>query len=304
MRRNSTASLVVGVAAAVAVLVAGGGTGAQSVERHMLVTVLDDDDVPVGGLGPRDLTIREDGASREVLRVAPAGGGRQIAVLVDTSEAAARATRDFRAGLSAFFEALLEGNEISLISFGGPPRILVNSTTNLARLQDGIGDVFGFAGSAAYLLDAMAQAAEGFTRRDSARPVLVALTTEGLDYSYVRAREVLDRVRESGAAVYTLQVAGRGGTRPDAGLSALSRQQAEVERNLVLERGPRDSGGRNRIVLSSRAVERALLEFATELRNQLLVTYARPDALIPPERIEVAVNRAGLTARGIPLKAD
>ena len=128
MRRIHAASLVAGVAAAVAVLAAGGSTAAQSVERHMIVTVLDDDDVPVGGLGPRDLTIREDGTSREVLRVAPAGGGRQIAVLVDTSEAAARATRDFRAGLGAFFEAMHEGNEISLISFGGPPRILVNST--------------------------------------------------------------------------------------------------------------------------------------------------------------------------------
>ena len=197
-----------------------------------------------------------------------------------------------------------EGNEISLISFGGPPRILVGSTTSLARLREGVGDVFGFAGSAAYLLDAMAQAAEGFTRRESARPVLVALTTEGVDYSNVRAREVFERARESGAAMYTLLVAGRGRARNDPGLLGPGRQQAEVERNLVLERGPRDTGGRSKIVLTSIAVENALLEFAAELRNQLLVTYARPDALIPPESVEVRVNRSGLTARGTPLKGD
>ncbi|MCY4075637.1 MAG: hypothetical protein OXH04_09450 [Acidobacteria bacterium] len=308
MRRIPAASFGAGLAAAttvaVAFAVAVGGVRAQSVERRMIVTVLDGDDNPVGNLAPRDLVVREDGAAREVLRVEPAGAERQIAVLVDTSEAAARATRDFRAGLSAFFEAMHEGNEISLISFGGPPRILVGSTGSLSRLQDGLGDVFGFAGSAAYLLDAMAQAAEGFARREAARPILLALTTEGVDYSNVRAREVLERVRESGAAVYTLLVAGRGRARVDPGLLDARRQQEEMERNLVLERGPRDSGGRSEIVLTSIAVENALLEFATELRSQFVVTYARPGALIPPERIEVAVNRAGLTARGTPLKGD
>ena len=122
MRRIPAASFVAGLAAAttvaVALAVAGGGVRAQSVERRMIVTVLDGDDNPVGNLAPRDLVVREDGAAREVLRVEPAGAERQIAVLVDTSEAAARATRDFRAGLSAFFEAMHEGNEISLISFG------------------------------------------------------------------------------------------------------------------------------------------------------------------------------------------
>ena len=308
MRRIPAASFVAGLAAAtavaVALAVAGGGARAQSVERRMIVTVLDGDDNPVGNLAPRDLVVREDGAAREVLRVEPAGAARQIAVLVDTSEAAARATRDFRAGLSAFFEAMHEGNEISLISFGGPPRILVGSTGSLSRLQDGLGNIFGFAGSAAYLLDAMAQAAEGFTRREAARPILMALTTEGVDYSNVRARGVFERVRESGAAVYTLLVAGRGRARVDPGLLDMRRQQEEMERNLVLERGPRDSGGRSEIVLTSIAVENALMGFATELRNQFLVTYARPDALIPPERIEVATNRAGLTARGTPLKGD
>jgi hypothetical protein len=308
MRRIPAASFVAGLAAAAAVAVAlafaDGGVRAQSVERRMIVTVLDGDDNPVGNLEPRDLVVREDGAAREVLRVEPAGAERQIAVLVDTSEAAARATRDFRAGLSGFFEAMHEGNEISLISFGGPPRILVGSTGSLSRLQDGLGDVFGFAGSAAYLLDAMAQAAEGFARREAARPILMALTTEGVDYSNVRAREVFERVRESGAAVYTLLVAGRGRARVDPGLLDARRQQDEMERNLVLERGPRDSGGRSEIVLTSIAVENALMEFAAELRNQFLITYARPDALIPPERIEVTVNRTGLTARGTPLKAD
>ena len=72
----------------------------------------------------------------------------------------------------------------------------------------------------------------------------------------------------------------------------------------MLERGPEDSGGHRRDLLTSTAVERAMRETTVELRNQYLVVYARPDALIPPEQIEVGVKRAGLTVRGTLLKAE
>ena len=38
-------------------------------------------------------------------------------------------------------------------------------------------------------------------------------------------------------------------------------------------------------------------QLAAELLNQYVVTYARPDTLIPPEKIEVTVTKPGLTAR-------
>ena len=273
---------------------------AQSTERQLIVTVLDSDGAPVEGLRTTDFVVREDGSAREVLRVDDAGAGRQIAVLVDTSQAATDAIGDFRGGLTEFLEAMHDGNEISLLGFGGPPRILVPSTTSLARLHEGVGDVFGFPGTAAYLLDAMSQAAEGFRRRESARPILVALTMDGLDHSNASSRRVLQRVQESGAAVYTLVVRGRSRLPTDP--SDLPR--LDIDRNIVLERGPRDSGGERRNLLTSTAVGHALRRLATELRNQYLVTYSRPDTLIPPDGIEVAVTTAGLTARGTPLRAN
>ena len=299
MRLNSAAFLL-----ACAGVAAPAGVTAQSTERQMIVTVLDGDGAPVEGLGPTDFVVREDGAAREVLRAGTAGASRQIAVLVDTSQAAADAISDFRDGLTRVLEAMHDGNEISLLGFGGPPRILVPSTTNLARLQDGVGEVFGFPGTAAYLLDAMSQTAEGFTRRESVRPILVVLTTEGLDYSNASSRKVLQRVQESGAAVYALVVIGRSGLPADSSLSQSDLRRLEIERNFVLERGPRDSGGNRRNVLTSTAVGTALMNLATELRSQYLVTYARPDTLIPPDSIEVAVMTPGLTARGTLLRAE
>ena len=276
----------------------GAEAGAQSAERLLLVSVLDGDGTPVTGLAAADFRVREDDAAREVLRVEPAGAGRQIALLVDTSEAATRATSDFRRGLSAFVDGMQGDNRIAIVTFGGPPRILVETTGDPERLRSGIDRVFPQSGQAAYLLDAMHEVAEGFARRRAERPVLVAVTAEGLDYSYRRAREVLERIDESGAAVYTLSV----GTRRAAEFGTVTRQR-QFERDLVLARGTADSGGRHRDLLASSALEGAMRELVAELRNQYLVVYSRPDLLVPPEEVRVRVDRPGLAARGTLLRS-
>ena len=290
---------------AAAALAATSGVSAQSAERQMIVSVLDGDRVPVGNLGITDFEIREDGAVREVLRVGPAGADRQIALLVDTSTAASQATSDFRNGLTAFVDDMREGNQISLITFGGRPRIRVESTSSAERLHDAIGDVFAMPSEAAYMLDAMSEAAEGFIGQGVTRPIMVVLTTEGLDYSNARSREVLDRIDESGTAAYTLLLRGRsGGLGAGANISAQQVRDQEIERDLVLARGTSANGGDHREVLVSSAVERAMNDIVTELRNQYLVEYSRPDTLLPPEEITVDVKRDGLTVRGTPLQIE
>ena len=38
-------------------------------------------------------------------------------------------------------------------------------------------------------------------------------------------------------------------------------------------------------------------QLSQELQGQYVVTYGRPETLIPPEKIEVTVSRPGVTAR-------
>ena len=298
--RHASRMLAFALAASLA---SGMAAHAQSVERRMVVSVLDDDGAPVTGLTAADFEIREDDAAREVLHVEPAGGGRQIAILVDTSEAAVRMVSDFRRGLAAFVDGMREGNRISIVSFGGPPRILVETTDSAERLEGGVDRVFPQTGQAAYMLDAIYEVSQGFARRRAERPVMVVLTTEGLDYSNRRSRDVLERLADSGAALYTLSVEARrsafGTQGAFGGLpGGVDLRQQEFERDRVLARGTGESGGRHRDLLASSAVERAMRELAAELRNQYLVVYARPDLLIPPEEVRVSVDRPGLTARG------
>ena len=274
-------------------------------ERQMLVSVLDGDGVPVPDLTTADFDIREDDVPREVLRVEPAGDDRHVMLLVDTSEGAVRAGSAIRRGLEAFVDGMHGENEISLVTFGGPPRILVPATRDLDRLLDGIGRVFPRTGEAAYLLDAIEQVANGIIQRVPDRPMIVVVTSEGLDYSYRNARDTLEAVEEGAAAVYTFSLRDQGGvpsTSPGTFGNAFDRQR--IERDLVLQQGPSQSGGRRRNLMASSALERAMDELVAELRGQYLVTYSRPGALIPPESVSVDVTRADMDARGTPLRRE
>ena len=59
----------------------------QAIQRRMHVTVVDQNEHTVPDLGPRDFVVREDKATREVLRVEPAVDPLQLALLVDDVEA-------------------------------------------------------------------------------------------------------------------------------------------------------------------------------------------------------------------------
>ena len=292
------------LAVSVAALLTGAPVAGQSVEREMVVSVIDQDRTPVMGLTASDFTVLEDGQAREVLRVRQDIGGRQIALLVDTSQEARRVISDFKSAASQFIEAMSDGNEISIISFGGLPRIVTDPTTDLERLQDGVGKLFAVPGTANYMIDAVFDTTQGFARRESEHPVVVVLTTLGVDYSNRDARPTMERLREAGVAMYTVVLVRR----PRSSLgSTTSRQQLErraLERDTLLDEGPRVTGGRRRDLQSEMGSGQAMQDLANDLRNQYVIVYSRPNSLIPPDRIEVEVNREGVDARGTPINVE
>ncbi len=275
---------------------------AQSGNESMFVSVLDSSGAPVAGLTTTDFIVEEDGTEREVLGVQPAVAPMQIAVLVDTSGSVTDATGDLRRGLEALVDRLSDGNELALLTFGGTPRILVESTARPDRFRDGIGQVFPASNSAAYLLDALVETARGFERRESARPVIIAITGEGPDYSNRDSAQVLDALKDSRAAAHMIVLRGAQNPAFNTDPTEFGVSDGDRERDLVLDQGPRTSGGQRHDLLLSARLHETLDELAAVLINQYEVVYSRPASLIPPEAITVRMRRDDLSARGTPVR--
>ena len=274
-----------------------GRLAAQAIQRAMYVSVVNDAGAPVPDLGTADFVVREDNVAREVLRVEPAVDPMQIAVLVDTSAASRDNISHMRQALPAFVAALTDSpagqkNEITIIAIGERPTVLADYSTNRAALQKGIDRVWSLHDSGAYLLDGIIEVCQGFKKRDAGRPVIVALTAEGPEFSNRQHDQVVDPLKASGAA-FNAVIIGR----PSSSLSDEMR-----ERGLVLDEGTRTTGGARIDILAVESLGLKLKQLADQLTHQYKVTYARPQALIPPERFAVSTSKPGLTARGTLVK--
>jgi VWFA-related protein len=267
---------------------------AQAAQRSLYVGVVDRSGVPVPNLGPSDFVVREDRVAREVLSVEAAREPMQLAVLIDNSQAAESFIRDYRESLTAFVAAMTAPDgprhQISVISLAERPTILSEYTSDRAQLQKSVGRIFSMSGSGTYLLDGIMETSRGIYKRSSPRPTILAITSEGQELSDRHYQQVLAELKESGAALHVIVVGRPVNTQHD--------------RSVVLDQGSRESGGRYDNILTSNALTAKLKEVANELRSQYRVTYARPQTLIPPERVTVTAAKPGLVARGTVARDD
>jgi VWFA-related protein len=255
--------------------------------RDVYVSVLDNKDVPIAGLTAADFTVREDGVAREVLRAGPATAPMQVILLVDDSEALTPALQPMREGLTKFVEKLQGHAEISIVTVGERSTSLVPYTTDINALKRGINRIFARSGSGAYLLDGILEVSQGLQKRKAERPVIVAVTMEGVEFSNLQHETVLKALDASGATLHVLSV----------GMPSSSMADEMRNLNAVVAEGTKRSGGRRDQVMAASGIAEALPEVAGELLNQYVVTYGRPEKLIPPEKLQVTVSRPGATVR-------
>lgn len=269
---------------------------AQTSERVLYVTALDASArTPVETLAPGDLRVTEDGRTREIIRVEPATSPMAVAILVDNQQAARATMADARNALTEFIRELDGVGPVALVTVADRPTILQAYTTNTAQLTDAVGRVFAQPDSGATLLDAIVEASRGLERRDEDRAAIVLLTTEFTEFSTLHYQQVLDRLKDGGAMLNAVVLTNQ----QDSLLNDASRNRA-----VVLDRGVNETGGIRVNVLASMGYANALRQVATALKAQHRVTYARPDTLIPPERIVVSATRDVLFVTGAPARGQ
>jgi VWFA-related protein len=256
--------------------------------REVYVSVLDGAGKPVTGLTAGDFVVREDNTVREVLSAGPATEPLTIAVTVDDSQAATSAMQFIRDALTTFFKKLDGKAQIALSSYGERPTPLVEYTDSMALLQKGVGRLFARSGAGAYLLEALVELSRGIEKKEAKRPSILVVAVESeVEFSNLYYTKVLEALKRSGATLHVVAL----GT-PGASLSDEMRN-----RNMTIAEGTMLTGGRRDQVLAESGLADRLAQVADEMTNQYVVSYSRPETLIPPEKLEVTVKKPGLTVR-------
>jgi VWFA-related protein len=271
----------------------------QARELAMYVSVVDGDGKPVTDVKPDEFVIRENGVRREVLRASRATDPMQVALVVDNSQAASGVIHDLRDGVQTFIRAMAGDNQVAIIGAAERPTIIVDYTSDLDALEKGIGKLFSLPGSGSYVLQSIIEVSQGIERRESERPVIVVVSTNGPEFSDRFHDLVLEPLQRSGAAMHVLMLENVPVSGPTGNDNFA---ESWRERLSAFDKGTRASGGRYDTLLAAQALPAKLRQVADELKNQYKVTYARPEALIQPDTFEVGVTRQGLTARGTPIR--
>jgi hypothetical protein len=267
---------------------------AQARTRTVYVSAVGEDGEPVEGLGPEAFVVREDGVRREVLRVDTASEPIDLVLLVDNSAAASPAIPYMRESLAAFVQALGSEARITLVGLADRPTVLVGYTSDTPRVTQALGRLFALPQSGMTLLDAVSETSLGFDRRPTTRAAMVAVLTDGIEFTNRYARDVTAQLRETRVPLHAVTI----------GRFDLSEEHALRERGFLLEDGTRESGGQWTRLLTHHALQDTLLRLARELTTQYAVEYARPETLIPPERVDVTSARTGVRMRGTQARDD
>ena len=263
-------------------------------ERDLFVTVTTRDDSPVTDLRPQDFVVREDGVRREVLAVRRATGPVTVALMIDNSAAAAPYVSDIRRALKAFVERLDPNSPIAVTTVADRPTIVQDYTQDRKAVLAAVDRIFSLPDSGSTFLEGLRELSKGLAGRDFERAAIVAVSTQGPEVSDRHFSQVLPAVRASGASLEVLVITQPGGED--------LRDEGARNRAFAVDQGSRDTGGGRMELLTSMSLGAAMENVAAQLNNQYRVTYARPDSLVPPEKIEVSVSRPGLTARGTPAR--
>jgi VWFA-related protein len=260
----------------------GSAAATQGKDKSIFVSALDASGKPLKDLTIPELRIREDGVDREVTGLMPAIDPLTIALLADTTKAAAEYTRDIRDALSAFVHRIRAASPdapITLMEFGQASITVVPFTTSTEDLDKGINKLVGKPNAASVLLEAIIEASGQLAKRPSPRRAIVVLNMEPSDeQSREDPKKINDALRKSGAQLW-----------------AVSLQKGTMKnptRDIVLNALTRNTGGNREFIVGQSALVAVLTSYADALTSQYELTYKRPNA--SAQVVQVGTTRQGL----------
>ena len=129
--------------------------------------------------------------------------------------------------------------------------------------------------------------------------MIVVVAVSGGQAGGASSNEVLNQLRQSGATMHAVTIAGNLGSSSSAGSLG-----DESNREQVLGDGVKQSGGRRVEVPATIAVPKALQQIAGDLSAQYIIQYTLPDGVKLDRRLNVSVKRRSVSLRAPSLIPD
>jgi len=276
-----------------------GPQGKIDLHRTIYITATTQSGAAVSDLTGADLTVKEGGKERQVLRAEPSRARLKIALAVDELLASDSVIRQ---AAVRFIQQTHDSGDLALYLIGRRNEKRVDYTSDLGPFIKAINAFPSRPQYPGNLVESLYEVARD-QRFLEGRRVIVVLTPEIRQVSSVTADGFLSLLRDIGTTLYaaTLVVAERSaGTLQESPVTRLEGGDltAEAERERVLGDGPKQSGG---LRLGSTGIEgfpAALERIARELGRQYTVTYVMPAGSKSDGRLSIATKRRGLTVRG------
>lgn len=260
---------------------------AEAAERTVYVTVVDGKGVPIKDMTPADFVVKEGGKEREIAKAAPASAKMRLTLAVEERMIADTSVRQ---AMFAFMQRLAGAAEIRMVVIGLRNTTVADYTSALDSLVGAINKLTLNPRPESNIAEGVLEVASELTNKKEERPVLVVLAISG-GQAGVDPRTVLEKLRQSGATMSAVTLAGA----VDTGNPAMLSEQSGREQ--VLGDGPKQSGGRRIEVPSTGAFPQAMQQIGDELLAQYQITYTLPDGVKPDKRFGISSKRRGVTLR-------
>jgi hypothetical protein len=282
------------------------GAIAQDAQKHVFVTVLDKDGVPISGLPPDFFAVRESGKDRPVIRVEPLRALMHIAVLLDMTAIGAP-DESMRNAVIDFVERLASLNKVAVYGcWNGGVRAIAYDSLPMQR-REALSALLAFPSTQSQLIDAMDKASREFELVETARPVMIAITSEMPESSRTSAGSVIKRLIAQSIAFHavtlTARTAGNASTVSTSIPESSRRMQAMIsagegdrERMQIVKQGTAATGGGEQRLTTTMALAGALSRLANELSNGYRVTFTR-EGSDKIKDLQVGIMLDGVTLR-------
>jgi hypothetical protein len=288
---------IVVLASAATLSLAGNSQSKGPVERTVYFTATDQRGAYVDDLTPADLVIREGGKDRQILRVSPSTERLKVALAIDEGLSGDDEVRRAAGGLIDRLQ-LGDVSDVALYRVGNGTARIVAFSADAALLRRAINAIPYRPQGGGNLIESLYQIAGEISGVEGRRAIVI-LTTEIPQRSSMAAHGVLNQLRDTGTVLHAVTLVGPAGT-PEAPSPEMAHLEAldEVERDRLLNDGPKQSGGLRLSLLRVEALPAALDRIRAELLHQCAAVYLVPAGSKSDGRLTLATRRKGVTLRG------